>query len=92
MDERLEEIARHLELIRERNARVEADKAWEVSSVRIAAISAITYVCAAALLYLMGAERYWLNALVPVVGFYLSCRSLPTLKKWWIKTQYSKGK
>jgi hypothetical protein len=90
MDDRLEEIVRELELIKQRNARVEADKAWEVSAVRVAAISATTYVCAALLLWLIGVERFWLSALVPVVGFYLSCRSLPALKKWWIERRNKK--
>ncbi|PWT96565.1 MAG: hypothetical protein C5B53_09475 [Candidatus Melainabacteria bacterium] len=84
----MEEIVRELESIKERNARVEADKAWEISKIRVAAICMITYVCAALLLWLIGVERFWLSALVPVLGFYLSCRSLPALKKWWVNAIY----
>ncbi len=47
IDERLERLERQLELIAQRNARVEADKAWEVSWVRRGSICAMTYVVAA---------------------------------------------
>lgn len=77
----------HIEInsIRERNKKVETDKAWEVSKTRIATIAIITYFAAALLLYLIGAERIWLGALVPVLGYYLSTQSLSGIKKWWVK-------
>jgi hypothetical protein len=88
IDERMERIERELELIRQRNAKVEADKAWETSGLRISAICAITYVVACALLAVIRVERFWLSALVPVLGFYLSAQSLPAIKKWWTKCHY----
>lgn len=91
-DERLEHVEQELELINKRNQRVEADKAWEVSRFRIGTICGITYLVAATLLFLIGTERFWLNALVPVLGFYLSAQSLPAIKKWWIDTRYQNRK
>src|SRR5271170_1782849 len=83
-DDRLDRIEQELEIIKQRNARVETDKAWETSQMRIASICAITYLFATFLLYLLGNEQFWLNALVPVLGFFLSAQSLPAIKKWWL--------
>ena len=85
-----EHISEAIERIHERNARVEADKAWERSPVRIGFIAVITYVCAAILLRLIGASNYLLSALVPVLGFVLSTQSLPFVRAWWLKRFNSK--
>jgi hypothetical protein len=87
-DDKLERIEQALELIKLRNARVEADKAWEVSPMRIGTICCITYAVAALLLFVIGAEHCWLGALVPTVGFLLSAQSLPAVKRWWINSRY----
>jgi len=84
-EDKLAEMTRELEAIKQRNTRVEADKAWEVSYVRIGAICAITYLVALAFLYTIGAERCGLGALMPTLGFFISTQSLPALKKWWIE-------
>lgn len=82
-----ERIGDTIERMLERNARVEADKAWETSTVRIGAISLIIYISVAGLLYIIGVERHLLSALVPVAGFILSTQSLPVLKEWWIQNR-----
>jgi len=71
--------------ILERNARVEADKAWERSFVRIGAIAVITYVCASLVMLVIGVTNPFLSALIPVLGYVLSTQSLPFLKSWWVK-------
>ena len=43
MDERIQKIENDLETIRTRNARVEADKAWETSWVRRLCVAVFTY-------------------------------------------------
>lgn len=88
VDERLEVLERELQAIKERNARVEADKAWETSWARAGTIGGITYFVAAGVLWVIGTERVWLGAVVPVVGFLLSVQSLPVVKRWWIETRY----
>lgn len=80
-----EHIKETIERIQERNARVETDKAWETSFVRIAFVSLVTYACAALFLYVIGEPKYRIAALVPVLGFILSTQSLPFLKAWWIR-------
>jgi hypothetical protein len=81
-------VEQEIKAIKERNARVEADKAWEVSTFRISTICIITYIVAALVLCVIHTHRWWLNALIPTIGFYLSTRSLAIIKKWWIKSRY----
>lgn len=73
-----------LAIIEARNARVEADKAWETSWARKIAIMLLTYgVVLVYLAFVIGIEP-WLNALVPVVGFLLSTITIGKLKEAWI--------
>jgi hypothetical protein len=83
-------LEQELKLIQQRNARVEADKAWETSGTRIVSICCLTYVVAGVLLYLLGTENCLLNALIPTCGFFLSSQSLPAIKRWWISTHLQK--
>ncbi len=83
-EDRLTKLEEDLAAIKQRNARVTAEKAWERSPTRIALICAITYLCAALLLLMLGAKRIWLDALVPTLGFFLSSLSVPIVKDWWI--------
>ena len=83
--EKTELLEKELEAVKERNKRVEADKAWETSGFRIGMICVITYLTASAVLFLIGMKDFYLGALVPVVGFFLSTLSLPAVKEWWIR-------
>jgi hypothetical protein len=74
-----------LKLILERNARVEADKAWETSKIRRLFIVLITYVVAGLYMSALGANLPWLNAFIPVGGYVLSTLSLPEIKKIWLE-------
>lgn len=85
MEERIQKLEKEVELIKQRNLRVETDKAWETSYFRIFLISAIIYVIAVKVMYFVGVENYYFNALVPAIGYFISVQSLPFIKKWWIK-------
>jgi hypothetical protein len=76
--------------IKQRNARVEADKAWETSWTRRSLITAGTYIIVSLYLLVLGVENYWLHALVPTGGFLLSTLSLPIVKNMWLKSLYKK--
>ncbi|MCR4311827.1 MAG: hypothetical protein NUV56_00945 [Candidatus Uhrbacteria bacterium] len=76
-------IEQEIAALKERNARVEADKAWETSMFRIGSIMCITYIVATVLLFMIGNDYAFRNALVPVVGYFLSTQSLSFLKRWW---------
>ncbi len=91
MQDRIAEIESELIELRSRNARVEADKAWETSSSRILSVCAITYVVASVAMFLIGVRNPWLNALIPTLGFFLSTQTLPVLKRRWIKQRLKNG-
>jgi hypothetical protein len=73
--------------IKERNRRVELDKAWETSLIRRLTIAGVTYIVAAIWMYGIGNEKPLLNALVPFGGYLFSTWSLPFLKEWWMEKQ-----
>jgi sugar phosphate permease len=83
----MESIEERLNKIEERNKRVELDKAWETSFVRILFICIITYLAAFLVLYSIGVSKPYLSALIPVLGFILSTQSIPVVKKYWIKNK-----
>lgn len=78
------ELEQEIQQIKERNRRVEADKAWETSWTRIISILIITYVVASIVMYVIGVEHVLYNALIPTLGFFLSVQSLPVIKRWWV--------
>jgi hypothetical protein len=84
------DVEKEIKIIKERNKRVEADKAWERSGFRIFLVSAITYIIASLVLYFIGVQNFLLSALVPTVGYYLSTQSLPVIKRWWTDRYSSK--
>lgn len=79
-----------LDSIAARNARVEADKAWETCWMRKLFIAGITYLIVSLYLPILGVEKSYLHALVPVCGYLLSTLSLPLVKTWWLENQYKK--
>lgn len=85
--EKIEQLEKEIKALKERNQRVELDKAWETSRFRIALLTAITYIIANILLYLIGVQNFYFAALVPAAGFFLSVQSLPTIKNRWIKNR-----
>jgi len=77
MEQRIQEIE-------QRNARVEAEKAWETSTSRIGAVCILTYFIAAGSFMVIGNDNPWRNAFIPVIGYFLSTLSLPFLKNRWM--------
>jgi len=74
-----------IQSLKARNARVEADKAWETSKTRRIIIAVITYLIVALFLLLIQAPHPYWNALVPVAGFVFSTLTLSFFKKKWIQ-------
>ena len=77
------DIEKELQIIKERNQRVEMDKAWETSWTRRFFIAGVTYVIAGVWLVLINDNYPWLKAFVPTGGYILSTLSLPAVKRWW---------
>ncbi|OGZ63222.1 MAG: hypothetical protein A2639_02080 [Candidatus Staskawiczbacteria bacterium RIFCSPHIGHO2_01_FULL_34_27] len=84
------DIEKEINLIKERNKKVEADKAWETSLFRVGFIALTTYIITAIVFYFIRVKNFLLSALIPTVGYYLSTQSLPFVKKWWIGKVYKK--
>ncbi|MDP4000786.1 MAG: hypothetical protein Q8P83_00920 [bacterium] len=78
-------IENEIEQLKDRNRRVEADKAWETSSFRIGLLTLVTFVVAAIVLSVMKVERVFITALVTAIAYFLSVQTLPAVKRWWIK-------
>ncbi|HLD97734.1 MAG TPA: hypothetical protein VI815_00240 [Candidatus Nanoarchaeia archaeon] len=74
-----------LNKIKERNAKVELDKAWETSFSRKIIIAVLTYIVIVIFFYFAGLPKPFINSIVPSLAFILSTLSLPLFKKLWIK-------
>lgn len=72
--------------IKERNRKVEQDKAWETSWTRRLFVAIVTYVAAGIWLVTIGDSAPWLKALVPGAAYIFSTLSLPFIKKWWSRS------
>lgn len=79
----IQQIEQEIQSIKERNKRVENDKAWELSWTRRLFIAIVTYVIAGIWLAMIHDTYPWLKALVPSAGYLLSTLSIPFVKNWW---------
>jgi hypothetical protein len=83
-----EELKLEINKLKERNKKVEANKAWETSISRKILLMVTTYLIAAFTLIVIKNDSPWLNALIPTLGFYLSTLTLPFIKNIWEKYLY----
>ncbi|PIZ00519.1 hypothetical protein COY62_02115 [bacterium (Candidatus Howlettbacteria) CG_4_10_14_0_8_um_filter_40_9] len=91
MDE-LEQIKQDIAEIKERNIKVEADKAWETSLVRKVLITSLTYIIIVIFFIYLKFSNPYLTALVPTIGFVVSTLSIPIFKNIWLENFYRKKK
>jgi hypothetical protein len=80
-----EELKKELNEIKERNKRVEIEKAWERSFFRRFLLTIFTYLSIAIYLAVIKVEKPWLNAIVPAMAFVLSTLTMPFFRKVWLK-------
>ena len=72
--------------IKERNKRVEKDKAWETSWTRRICIMVLTYIVVIIYSYVIREyDNILLSSLVSVIGFTLSTLSIKLVRKIWEK-------
>jgi len=79
----LKQLESEIKKIKQRNKKVEADKAWETSITRKLVIFILTYIAIVILFYFAGLPKPFINSIVPAVAFVLSTLSLPYFKKVW---------
>lgn len=84
---RLADAEKELQTLHERNARVEVDKAWELSWTRRLWIGGATFVVAGVWLAVIEDTYPWFKALIPSVGYLLSTLSLPFIKRRWVRSR-----
>lgn len=83
-------IIKEIEEIKQRNKKVEADKAWETSLFREILIAIMTYFVVVLFFFIARLSKPFINAIVPTMGFLLSTLSIPLFKKYWINNIYKK--
>lgn len=77
-------IEERLAIVEARNTKVEGDKAWETSWTRRLSIMVLTYLVVVVYLYFVVHIDPWINAIVPVIGFFLSTLTIEFIKTRWI--------
>ena len=78
------DLEKEIKEIKERNYRVELNKAWETSWTRRICIMVLTYIVV--ILYSFTIDKVsniFFSSLVPVIGFTLSTLSLNAIRKIW---------
>lgn len=77
-------IEKEINDIKNRNKKVETDKAWETSLTRKICIMILTYIIVVCYSYIISQfDNIFLSSLVPVLGFFLSTLSLRLVRKIW---------
>ncbi len=80
----MEHFQKTLDGLLNRNKRVEAEKAWELSFTRRAFLAGLTYVTAVLLLWLIGEARFLLLSFIPAISYVFSTLTLPWIRRMWI--------
>lgn len=82
------ELENEILKIKERNEKVELDKAWETSLARKICICVLTYIVVVIYSLLINKiSNIFLSSLVPVIGFTLSTLSLKLVRNIWEKNR-----
>lgn len=79
----MHDLESRISAIESRNNRVATDKAWETSLTRKISILIMTYCILGLYMKLLGIENWYLHALVPTSGYFLSTLALPIVRKIW---------
>lgn len=86
----LEQLEQEINEIKQRNLRVEADKAWETSWSRRLIVLVFTYLVIVIFFYFANLPGPFVNAVVPALAFVISTLSIPLFKKWWLNKIYKR--
>ncbi len=81
----IKKLGKEIRKIKERNKRVEADKAWETSWTRRILIITLTYIIIVLFFFAANLPDPYVNSIIPVAAFVSSTLTLPIFKKIWLK-------
>lgn len=85
------DLEKEIKQIKQRNKKVELDKAWETSWTRRIGIMILTYIVVIIYSHLIqNTNNIALSSLVPVIGFTLSTLSLKLIRKIWENNKTTK--
>ncbi len=85
----IQDLEIEIQKIKDRNIRVEANKAWETSWTRKFIISVLTYLVISIFFLFAKISNPFVNAIVPALAFLLSTASLSFFKDLWMR-RYNK--
>ncbi len=80
-----ENIKEQLDQIKQRNKRVELDKAWELSWTRKFIVAFLTYVVVVCFFVFAELPDPFVNSIVPALAFIISNLSMSVFKSLWLK-------
>lgn len=89
MDE-IQQLKKEMQEIKERNIRVELDKAWETSLFRKVIIGILTYAVISLFFIVADFPKPFMSAIVPTIGFIISTLSISFFKNFWLKNREEK--
>lgn len=84
------DLEQRLQIIEDRNKKVETNKAWETSWFRRLLLIIFTYLAIGIYLWVIEIDRPWINAIVPAFAFMISTLTMPFFKKLWLKKYHGK--
>ncbi|OGC57695.1 hypothetical protein A3H26_03910 [candidate division WWE3 bacterium RIFCSPLOWO2_12_FULL_36_10] len=84
------DIEQEILAIKERNKKVESDKAWETSWSRKILISVATYFLVLLFFLILRVQNPWQNALIPTIAYFISSSTMSFAKKIWVGRVYKK--
>lgn len=82
---KLKELELEISKIKERNKRVEADKAWETSWTRRFLIFILTYFVAVLFFIFADLPNPYINSIIPAMAFVVSTVTMPFVKNVWLE-------
>ena len=91
MSANVQSLKNEIKKIKERNRRVEKDKAWETSWTRRIAIAVTTYILITIFLTIIKVEKPFLSAIIPAIAYLISTATIGILKNWWLKNNSDKS-
>ncbi|MDP3973484.1 MAG: hypothetical protein Q8P92_01500 [Candidatus Daviesbacteria bacterium] len=80
-----QELVEEINKIKERNRRVETEKAWETFWTRRIVVAVLTYLVISSFFLFAGVSQPFTGAIVPALAFVLSTASVPIFKSFWLR-------